>query len=70
MFSLLRLAGFTFSFVIVATVLCTQLSACPTVSVSQQVGQAQAVLAKSQRIRVGRLAELRRLPRPVAAKLA
>lgn len=70
MYSPLRLAGFTFSFVIVAMVLCVQLSARPTVSVSLQISEAQAVLAKSQRARVGRLAELRRLPRFVAAKLA
>jgi hypothetical protein len=70
MYPLLRLAGFTFSFVIIATVLCAQLSARPTVSISQQVEQAQAVLAKSQRARVGRLLELRRLPRPVAGTLA
>lgn len=70
MYSPLRLAGFTFSFIILATVLCAQLSACPTVSVSLQVGEAQAVLAKSQRARVGRLLELRRLPRAVAGTLA
>jgi hypothetical protein len=67
---LLRRVGFTLSFVIVAMALHAQLSARPTLQLATQVSNAQVVFEKSSRPRVGRVAEPRRIPRPVAAALA
>ena len=67
---LLRRVGFILSFVIVAMALHAQLSARPTLQLATQVSNAQVVFEKSSRPRVGRVAEPRRIPRPVAAALA
>lgn len=66
----LRRVGFALSFVIVAMALQTQLSARPLVPVAVQISDAEVVFEKSSKPRAGRVAELRRLPRPVAATLA
>lgn len=67
---LLRRAGFALSFVIVAMALQAQLSARPILQLATEVSDAQVVFEKSSKPRAGRIAELRRLPRPVAATLA
>jgi len=66
----LRLSGFSLSFAIVAMVLFAQLTARPTINLTLQVEAAQVRLDKPTRSRVGRIADLRRMPRPVAATLA
>ena len=67
---LLRRVGFILSFAIIAMALQTQLSARPTLQLTTQVSDAQIVFEKSSKPRTGRIAELRRLPRPVAATVA
>jgi hypothetical protein len=67
---LLRRIGFTLSFVIVAMALHAQLTARPTLRVATQISDSQIVFEKSSRPRIGRVAEARRMPRPVAANLA
>jgi hypothetical protein len=67
---LLRRLGFILSFAIVAMALQAQLSARPTLQLFTQISDAQVVFEKSSRPRVGRVAEARRMPRPVAANLA
>ncbi|HEV2509718.1 hypothetical protein [Bosea sp. (in: a-proteobacteria)] len=64
---LLRRVGFTLSFVIVAMALNAQLAARPTLQLVTQVSDAQIVFEKSSRPRIGRVAEPRRMPRPMAA---
>ncbi len=66
----LRRVGFALSFVIVAMALQTQLSTRPTLQLATQVSDAQVVFEKSSKPRTGRVAQLRRMPRPVAANLA
>jgi hypothetical protein len=66
----LRILGFVFSFAIVATALTAQLSARPTMSVATEISEARAHFEKPSRPRVGRMAELRRLPRAVVGVLA
>lgn len=66
----LRLTGFSLSFLIVATVLYGQLTARPTIHVALQLEDGQSRLEKPSRMRIGRVAELRRLPRTVGAALA
>ncbi|MBA4221129.1 hypothetical protein [Bosea vestrisii] len=67
---LLRRAGFILSFAIVAMALQAQLTARPTLQFATQVSDAQVVFEKSSKPRTGRAAQLRRMPRPVAANLA
>jgi hypothetical protein len=67
---LLRRIGFTLSFVIIAMALQAQLTARPTLQLATQISDAQIVFEKSSRPRIGRVAEARRMPRPVAANLA
>lgn len=67
---LLRRLGFILSFAIVAMALQTQLSARPTVQLATQVSDAQVVFEKSSKPRTGRVAQLRRMPRPLSAELA
>lgn len=66
----LRRAGFALSFVIVAMALHAQLTARPTLRLASQISDAQVVFEKSSRPRVGRVAEPRRIPRPMGAILA
>jgi hypothetical protein len=64
---LLRRIGFLLSFVVVAMALHAQLSARPTFAVATRISDAQVVFEKSSRPRIGRVAEPRRIQRPVGA---
>lgn len=66
----LRRVGFILSFAIIAMALQTQLSARPTLQLATQVSDAQVVFEKSSKPRTGRIAQSRRMPRPVPAELA
>lgn len=64
---LLRRVGFILSFVIVAMALHAQLTARPVVQLATQISDAQSVFEKPARARVGRVTQLRNVPRPVSA---
>lgn len=66
----LRRVGFILSFAIIAMALQAQLSARPTLQLATQVSDAQVVFEKSSKPRTGRVAQLRRMPRPVPVELA
>lgn len=66
----LRRVGFILSFAIIAMALQTQLSARPTLQLATQVSADQVVFEKSSKPRTGRVTQLRRMPRPVAAAMA
>lgn len=70
MYRFLRLAGFSLSFLIVATVLYGQLTSRPSIAVALQLEEGQARLEKPSRMRIGRVAEIRRMPRVVGATFA
>ncbi|MCV9935121.1 hypothetical protein OIU35_01975 [Boseaceae bacterium BT-24-1] len=65
----LRRVGFILSFVIVAMALHAQLAARPTLQLVTQISTSQAVSEKPARARLGRVTQLRNVPRPVAAVL-
>ena len=67
---LLRRVGFILSFAIIAMALQAQLSARPTLQLATQVSDAQVVFEKSSKPRTGRIAQLRRMPRPAPSELA
>jgi len=67
---LFRLFGFIVSFVIVAMALNAQLTARPTLQIATQISDSGIVFEKSSRPRIGRIAELRRLPPPDVAAFA